>query len=140
MAKGDLKHKKPLRSWLKPKCGEAQRSDFSGVYGVDYQTAINAIAGEAIRMPREKSNWSFTLLHLAHHLVKHFSPRLLCAFAFNKSFGNFNVFPLGKFRQLRELGFNAHHLAFLVLGRFSCVEKVFCHILLLVAFGGKARD
>src|SRR3989344_5619949 len=54
LAKGDLKHKKPLRSWLKPKCRKAQRSDFSGVYGVDYQTTINAVAGETIGVPRDK--------------------------------------------------------------------------------------
>src|SRR3989344_1293215 len=87
LAKGDLKHKQPLRSWLKPECRKAQRSYFGGVYGVNYQTAINRISGETIRVPRKKPHWSFTFLHFAHHLVKNFSPWLLCAFAFNKGFG-----------------------------------------------------
>src|SRR3989338_4457600 len=78
-------------------------------------------------MPCEQSNRSFTFLNFSHHLVKHLSPGFLCAFTFNKGFRNFNIFPFGKFRQLRELCFNAHHLAFLVFGRFSCVEKVFNH-------------
>ena len=59
LAKGDLKHKKPLRSWLKPKSRKAQRSDLALVYEVDNLPAVNAVSGEAVRVPRQDSDWFF---------------------------------------------------------------------------------
>src|SRR3990167_8865535 len=47
LAKGDLKHKKPLRSWLKPKSGKAQRNDLADVYAVNYLSAVNGISCQA---------------------------------------------------------------------------------------------
>jgi len=128
-----------LRSWLKPKCGKAQRSDFGSVYGVDDKPAVHRISGETIRVPSEKSDRHFTFLHFAHHLVENFSPGLLCAFALNKSFCNFNIFPLGKFRQLRELA------SMLITWRSSSsvllrAYRKYLVFILLVAFGRKARD
>src|SRR3989344_2088829 len=44
LAKGDLKHKKSLRSWLKPKAGKAQRNDLADVYAVNNLSAVNGIS------------------------------------------------------------------------------------------------
>src|SRR3989344_4477754 len=44
LAKGDLKHKQPLRSWLKPECRKAQRNNFADVYAINDLSAINAIS------------------------------------------------------------------------------------------------
>src|SRR3989338_7326975 len=46
----DLKHKKPLRSWLKPKCGKAQRNNLADVYAVNYLSAVNRIASQSVRL------------------------------------------------------------------------------------------
>jgi len=60
-----------------------------------------------------------------NHLTKDFSPWLLCAFRFNKLFYDFNVFSLGKFRQLRKLGFDTHNLPLFIFGAFASIQKVF---------------
>ncbi|HRV25841.1 MAG TPA: hypothetical protein P5294_04850 [Smithellaceae bacterium] len=96
-----MKHKKPLRSWLKPKCGKAQRSDLADVYQINHLPAVNGISCQAVGVPYQDSDRLFARVNFLYHLIKNFSARLLCAFAFNKGFRNFNVFPLGKFRQLR---------------------------------------
>ncbi|MCX6340605.1 MAG: hypothetical protein NTX71_11920 [Candidatus Aureabacteria bacterium] len=125
MAKGDLEHKEPLRSWLKPERGEAQRSDLAGVYGIDNEPAINAIASEAVGMPCDKSHGLLALLDFCHHLIEHLSPRLLCAFTLNKSLGNSQPFSLGVLSQLRKLRFNAHNLSIFILDTFTSVQEIF---------------
>src|SRR3989344_5924224 len=80
LAKGDLKHKQSLRSWLKPKCGKAQRNNLADVYAINYLSAVNGISCQAVGVPCNKSDWLFALMNFAHHLVKNFSAGFLCAF------------------------------------------------------------
>ncbi|OGL78155.1 hypothetical protein A3J43_01735 [Candidatus Uhrbacteria bacterium RIFCSPHIGHO2_12_FULL_54_23] len=40
-----LQHEQPLRSWLKPECREAQRSNLSNVYGVDDEATVHGVTG-----------------------------------------------------------------------------------------------
>jgi hypothetical protein len=125
LAKGDLKHEEPLRSWLKPESGKAQRSNFAGVYGVDDEPTINTIPREAVWVPSQKADGGRGLLHFCHHLIEYLSTRLLCALALNESLGDNQPFSLGIFSQLRKLGFYAHHLPILILDTFAGIEKVF---------------
>ncbi|MDP3792820.1 MAG: hypothetical protein Q8Q89_03785 [bacterium] len=75
-----MKHKKPLRSWLKPKSGKAQRNDLADVYAVNYLSAVNGISCQAVGVPRNQADWFFALVNFAHHLVENFSAGFLCAF------------------------------------------------------------
>ncbi|MBI4812298.1 hypothetical protein HY798_02535 [Candidatus Falkowbacteria bacterium] len=86
------------------------------VYEIDNLSTINRISGETIGVPTQNSNGFSAGLNFLYHLIENFSSGLLCAFAFDKFLYNFKIFSLGKFRQLRKLGFNTHHLSFLIFG------------------------
>ncbi|MDD5731712.1 MAG: hypothetical protein PHU42_02370 [Patescibacteria group bacterium] len=52
MSKSDLKHKKPLRSWLKPKSRKAQRNYLADINAINNLSAIDRVSGETIWVPR----------------------------------------------------------------------------------------
>jgi hypothetical protein len=85
-----LKHKQTLRSWLKPKCGKAQRSDLADVYQINYLSAVNRIAGETVRVPRQNS-LGFAQANPVQHFAEHSSARFFGSLPFRsgsrQSFG-----------------------------------------------------
>src|SRR3989344_5487349 len=124
LTKRHLQHEEPLRGWLKPKCRKAQRHHLASINGIDDASTINRIPRKTVGMPREDAN-TVGSLNLSHHHAEHLTPRCLCAFRLLKFLQDFKIFFTRQFTKLKQLRFDRHHLAVIILSTLTRVEKIF---------------
>ena len=98
LAKRNIEHELSLWGWLKPKRGKTHRRDLASVHKIDQSSAVHAVAGEAVGMPRQDAHVPF-MLDALYHVVENWTAGLLRRLFLNEFADDLQSFSSGELAQ-----------------------------------------
>lgn len=123
-AEGDGEHEFALGRGIKPEGGELETCQLVLVEQVDDSTAVERIAGQAVRVPG-KDAVGFTPLDSVEHIVEHGAARLFGRLRFNEGLDGRDAAADGQVPKLGKLVVDRSELPRHTIRRLASVDEIF---------------